>query len=274
MLTRRLAQVVSLILYNCNLISDIPAKYINSKFCVPGLNCRYCPAAVAGCPLNFLQRLFAGGFRNLPYLALGWMLLLALAFGRLICGWLCPFGLLQDLLDKIPAPKIPKSAWTKRLSYLKYGILAAFIVVLPFAYHMQGKRFLAFCHWVCPNLRFSNLLMTLASGNSIRSYMIFHYRFAILAAIILLAVFMFRPFCRFICPLGAFYGLFNKVALFSVKVDDHKCVHCNACLHTCKMDIQNVGDFECISCGECKTACKFDAIHFGWKRVNIEKINK
>ena len=54
MLTRRLLQLCSAILYNCNLISDLPAKYINSDFCVPGLNCRYCPASVAGCPLNFM----------------------------------------------------------------------------------------------------------------------------------------------------------------------------------------------------------------------------
>lgn len=268
MFTRRLAQICSAILYNCNLITDIPAKYIKSEFCVPGLNCRYCPASVAGCPLNFMQHLFAGGFRNLPIRSLCWLLLLALAFGRLICGWLCPFGLVQDLLDKIPAPKIPKSEWTRRLSYLKYVFLALFIVVFPFVFHMQGKRFLAFCHWVCPNLRFTNLLMTLASGGSIKSYMIYNYRFVILAAIIVLAIFMFRPFCRFICPLGAFYGLFNKVALLSVKVDESKCVHCNACLRTCKMDIKKVGDYECISCGECKEACKFGAIRFGWEKIN------
>ncbi|MBQ9635679.1 MAG: 4Fe-4S binding protein [Acidaminococcaceae bacterium] len=263
MLTRRLAQLCSAILYNCNLISDIPAKYINSEFCVPGLNCRYCPASVAGCPLNFMQRLFAEGLENLPIRILCWLLLLALAFGRLICGWLCPFGLVQDLLDKIPTPKIQKSEWTRRLSYLKYILFAVFVVAVPFGFYLGGKRVLAFCQYVCPNMPFSNFFMTLATGGTIRPYMIYNYRFLILAAVILLSVFMFRPFCRFICPLGAFYGLFNKVALLSVKVDDEKCVHCNACLRTCKMDIKKVGDHECISCGECKQACKFGAIHFG-----------
>ena len=220
MLTRRLAQFCSAILYNCNLISDIPAKYINSEFCVPGLNCRYCPASVAGCPLNFMQRLFAEGMENLPIRMLCWLLLLALAFGRLICGWLCPFGLAQDLLDKIPAPKIQKNEWTRRLSYLKYILFAVFIVAVPFGFYLGGKRALAFCQYVCPNMPFSNFFMTLATGGAIRPYMIYNYRFLILAAVILLSVFMFRPFCRFICPLGAFYGLFNKAALLSVKVDD------------------------------------------------------
>ena len=269
MFSRRLAQLCSAILYNCNLISDIPAKYINSQFCVPGLNCRYCPASVAGCPLNFMQRLFAKGLGNFPVRVACWLLLLALAFGRLICGWLCPLGLVQDLLDKIPTKKIQKSEWTRRLSYLKYVILVVFVVALPLGYQLAGKRVLAFCRWVCPNLPFTNSLMTLFAGGSFRPHMFYSSRFAILAAVILLSVFLFRPFCRFICPLGAFYGLFNKVALLSVKVDESKCVHCNACLRTCKMDIKKVGDCECISCGECKAACKFGAIRFGWERKKL-----
>ena len=125
---------------------------------------------------------------------------------------------------------------------------------------------MAFCQYVCPNLPFSNFLMTLSSGGSIRPYMLLNYRFAILAAVIVLSVFLFRPFCRFICPLGAFYGLFNRIALLSVKLDESKCVHCNACLRTCKMDIRKVGDCECISCGDCKAACKFGAVRFGWEK--------
>lgn len=266
MFTRRLLQICSAILYNCNLISDLPAKYINSDFCVPGLNCRYCPASVAGCPMRFMQRLFADGPIHLSVRVLCWLLLLAVVFGRFICGWLCPFGLVQDLLDKIPAPKIKKSEWTRRLSYFKYVFFVVFIVAVPLGYHLAGKRFMAFCHWVCPNLPFSRFLMTLSAGATIHPYMFLDYNFAILAAVIVLSVFLFRPFCRFICPLGAFYGLFNKIALLSVKMDESKCVHCNACLRTCKMDIRKVGDCECISCGDCKAACKFGAIRFGWEK--------
>jgi len=276
MFTQRLTQLCSAILYNCGLIGEIPARYISSGYCVPGLNCRYCPASIAGCPLQFMQRLFAGGPANLPVRAVCWLLLLALAFGRMTCGWLCPFGLLQDLLDKIPAPKIKKNKWTRRLCCLKYGILAVCIVMIPLVFYLEGHRVLAFCRYLCPNRDFSNMMMLLATGGRIRSYMIINYRFVILAVILLLAIFLFRPFCRFICPLGAFYGFFNKIALLPVKVDEAKCVHCNACLQACKMDIRKVGDRECISCGECKTVCKFDAIHFGWelnhkKNVCIDK---
>ena len=139
-------------------------------------------------------------------------------------------------------------------------------MAFPLGYQLAGKRFLAFCHWVCPNLPFTNTIMTVLRGSSFRPYMFYSSRFAILVAVIILSVFLFRPFCRFICPLGAFYGFFNKIALLPVKVDESKCVHCNACLRACKMDIKKVGDHECISCGDCKAACKFDAIHFGWEK--------
>ena len=135
MVTRRLLQICSAILYNCNLISDLPAKYINSDFCVPGLNCRYCPASVAGCPLNFMQRLFADGLARLPLRVLCWLLLLALAFGRFICGWLCPFGLVQDILDKIPAPKIKKNEWTRPSVYVSQ---------LPFRHSGGGNHIICF----------------------------------------------------------------------------------------------------------------------------------
>lgn len=130
----------------------------------------------------------------------------------------------------------------------------------------RGKTVYGFLPLGLSQPAFFNFLMTLSTGGSIRPYMFLNYRFAILAAVIILSVFLFRPFCRFICPLGAFYGLFNKIALLSVKLDESKCVHCNACLRTCKMDIRKVGDHECISCGDCKAACKFGAIRFGWEK--------
>jgi len=77
------------------------------------------------------------------------------------------------------------------------------------------------------------------------------------------SVFIFRLFCRFICPLGALYGLFNKLSVFGVKVDSDKCTHCGLCLNHCKVDIKEVGDQECISCGECIGVCPTQAI--GWK---------
>jgi polyferredoxin len=77
---------------------------------------------------------------------------------------------------------------------------------------------------------------------------------------ILWSIFMFRPFCRFFCPLGAIYSFFNKSAIFGIKVDSTKCTHCNACVNFCKMDTLEINDRECIRCGECKSQCHFNAI--------------
>lgn len=151
MLLRRLAQIGSAILYNANIISDIPAKYINSGLCVLGMNCMYCPAAVTGCPLGMTQRIFSGGLKRIPLGIIACLLLFGLLFGRLVCSWLCPFGLLQDMLDKAPLPKIKKSRWTRWLSYLKYVIGIVFVIVLPLLYfYTSNKQVQAFCQNLCP----------------------------------------------------------------------------------------------------------------------------
>ena len=263
MLLRRLAQLGSAILYNANIISDIPAKYINSGLCVPGMNCMYCPAAVTGCPLGMAQRIFSGGLRSIPLGIVACLLLFGLLFGRLVCGWLCPFGLLQDLLDKAPFPKIKKSRWTRRLSYLKYIIGIVFVIVLPLLYfYASNKQVQAFCQNLCPVNALTMELFTISYGSFSLSTLL-HGGGLVLLPVLLSGLFIFRPYCRFLCPLGAFYGLFNRYALLSVKLDEAKCRHCGACMRVCPMDCQKVGDRECISCGNCINACKFGAICSG-----------
>jgi thiol-disulfide isomerase/thioredoxin/Fe-S-cluster-containing hydrogenase component 2 len=76
------------------------------------------------------------------------------------------------------------------------------------------------------------------------------------------SVFIYRFFCRVLCPLGALYGLFNKFAFFGIKLDRPKCVDCGKCISKCKMDIKEVGDHECINCGECISVCPTKAIEW------------
>ena len=85
--------------------------------------------------------------------------------------------------------------------------------------------------------------------------------------IILLSVLFYRPFCKWLCPLGAFYALFNKVSLLNYKVDEDKCISCGKCSRTCKMDVdirKNTSHTECIRCGACIKACPTDAISVRW----------
>lgn len=75
----------------------------------------------------------------------------------------------------------------------------------------------------------------------------------------------YRPFCKWLCPLGAFYALLNKVSLFQMRVDTHKCVSCGACAKACKMDVditKTPNHAECIRCGMCMKACPTDAIQY------------
>ena len=105
--------------------------------------------------------------------------------------------------------------------------------------------------------------MTAATLGSLAGAL-FSWKVLVLAVILLSACFLYRSFCRFLCPLGAVYSLFAPVALLGVKVDHDVCTDCKLCVHTCKMDVRHVGDMECIQCGECMKECGVDAIH--WKK--------
>ena len=89
--------------------------------------------------------------RKLPFYILGVLLLFGVTMGRTICGFLCPFGLVQELLYKIPVPKIKKNRVTQELSKVKYVILAVFVVILPVVFKAaSGLPVPAFCKYICP----------------------------------------------------------------------------------------------------------------------------
>jgi len=258
---RRLTQVVTAVLYNCNITGFAEGKIYkgNTKqACVPGLNCYSCPGAIGSCPIGSLQSQLVASKLRFPYYVLGLMLLFGILLGRFICGFMCPFGLIQELLYKIPTPKLKKNSATTILSYLKYVILIVFVVLIPIIFHLPG-----FCKYICPAGTLEGGIVIGLLDHSIRKLFgkLFAWKLGVLIIILISSVFCFRVFCRFICPLGAFYSLFNRVALFKMVVDEHKCVNCGACKSFCKMDIGKVGDRECIQCGECREVCHACAIY-------------
>ena len=95
---------------------------------------------------------------------------------------------------------------------------------------------------------------------------LFGWKTLVCVAILILCVFLYRAFCRFLCPLGAIYSLFSRVALLAVRVDESLCDNCGACIRVCQMDVKHVGDHECIQCGQCCRACHKNAIYFGKER--------
>lgn len=264
---RRFTQLTAAVLYNFNFRGFADGKIYkgDSKgLCAPGLNCYSCPGAVASCPLGSLQNALVNSRYRAPYYILGTLLLFGLFLGRFICGFLCPFGLLQELLHKLPTPKLRKSRVTRAFSYVKYVLLVLLVIAIPLWKFAPG-----FCKYICPAGTFEAGLPLTFKNKMLRNMTgaLFSRKVLILVLIAVCCVICFRAFCRFVCPLGAIYSFFHPVSFFGVKVDPNRCTHCDACVHHCPMDIRKVGDRECIHCGTCSEICPVGAIHFGIRDV-------
>lgn len=269
---RRLIQLYAALLYNANLKGFIEGQIYTGKtknICVPGLNCYSCPAAAGACPLGALQNALASSRHRAPYYVIGLLLLFGLTLGRLICGFLCPFGLIQELLYKIKTPKIKKSRYTRILSYLKYVILTVFVVIIPLAYAVKSLPLPAFCKYICPAGTMEGAIGLLSNPVNADKFsmlgILFTRKFVIMIFILTVCIFCYRAFCRFLCPLGAIYGFFCRIALLGVRLNPEVCTGCGLCVKKCKMDVRHIGDHECIQCGECMKVCPVHAIE--WKGI-------
>lgn len=237
--------------------------------CVPGLNCYSCPGAAGACPIGSFQAVVGSSKFRFSYYITGFLILLGVLLGRFICGFLCPFGWLQELLHKIPGKKLSTKK-LKPLTYLKYAILLLAVVLLPaIVVNDLGMGDPFFCKYICPQGVLEGAIPLAAVNEGIRSALgsLFNWKLAILIVVVILSILFYRPFCKWICPLGAFYALMNKVSLFGIKVDEHKCVSCGKCARVCKMDVdvtKTPNHTECIRCGKCITACPTDAIKFNY----------
>ena len=271
---RKLIQLYSALLHNANLKGFANGKIYQGptkNVCAPGLNCYSCPGATGACPLGSLQNALGASEKRTPYYVVGIILLFGILLGRVICGVLCPFGLIQELLYKIKTPKLKKNRFTRVLSYFKYVLLVFLVVIVPVLYGLRNVPLPGFCKYVCPagtiEGAFGLLSNKINEGELARLGPLFTWKFAITVSVIVGAVFIYRVFCRFICPLGALYGFFNKFAILGIKLEKPKCVDCGLCISKCKMDIREVGDHECISCGDCVDICPTKAISWRGKKI-------
>lgn len=263
---RKILQVIAFGFSNAHLLNFRSGWIYQGKwkyFCNPGLNCYSCPAASFACPIGALQAV--GGSRDFSFsfYVTGLLLAFGVVFGRAVCGFLCPFGLLQELLHKIPSPK-----WKlkKEFLYIKYIVLVVFVLLLPIVvtdYMGMGKP--AFCQYICPAGTLEGGVFLLAVHEGLRKSIgaLFTLKMAVLAVTILGSILIYRFFCRILCPLGAIYGLFNKISIFHLEVDEHKCNGCGKCSRICKMEVNPVErpqSAECIRCGACVDVCPQGAV--------------
>ena len=237
--------------------------------CVPGLNCYSCPGAVGSCPIGSLQSFLSGLKFRFPYYVVGLLLFFGAVLGRAVCGLLCPFGLLQELLYLIPGvPKKNRFPGDKALRYLKYVVLVLLVVVLPLCFALTPF----FCKYLCPSGTVAGLLLALRD-KLVRAQLggIFLWKASLLVLIVAACLFLWRPFCKYLCPLGAIYGLFNKFALYRMDLDKESCIHCGKCARACRMCVdpsQSPNSPECVRCGDCVKACPAKALKLGFKHKN------
>jgi len=263
-------QAVWALLSNSYLAGFLYGKIYQGKLknlCVPGLNCYSCPGALGSCPIGSMQAVIGSRNYKFTFYVAGFLMFTGALFGRFVCGWLCPFGLIQDLLHKIPfIKKIGSFPGDKLLRKMKYVILVVVVILLPmFLVDMLGQGAPYFCKYICPagTLEGGTLLVIL--NKSLRNAVgwLYVWKNVILILTIILSIIIYRPFCKYICPLGAIYSVFNPVSLFKYRVDTDKCISCGKCKEVCKMQIdpaRNIDSPECIRCGICKNNCPVGAI--------------
>lgn len=260
-------QATATLVQNANLkgfltgsIFEGPTKSV----CVPGLNCYSCPGAIGACPIGALQSHLASMKFKFPYYIAGFLIFFGAVLGRAVCGFLCPFGFFQDLLYKIPFYKKNRFRIDKYLRYLKYIILLLLVIILPLTFDLIPF----FCKYVCPSGTVAGIWLAAVDSN-IRSVLgpLFSWKLILLLIFIVLGLIIRRPFCKYICPLGAIYGFFNRISVYRMALDKDKCINCGACAKACMMNVdpaKNPNSMECIRCGECVDACPHKALQMGF----------
>lgn len=267
---RKWIQAAAALLTNIHLPNFLKGSIYRGKgklACAPGLNCYSCPAASGSCPIGAFQAVVGGSKFSFSYYVTGILIFFGVLLGRFICGFLCPFGWFQELLHKLPGKKLSTKN-LRPLTFIKYAILLLMVVLLPaFAVNDLGMGEPFFCKYLCPQGVLEGAIPLSVVNSGIRAALgkLFAWKFGILLSFILLSVFIYRPFCKWICPLGAFYALLNKVSLVGMRVDESRCISCGRCARACKMDVdvtKTPDHSECIRCGMCVDACPTKAVHF------------
>jgi len=237
------------------------------SICLPGLNCYSCPGALGACPIGSLQTTLTAAEYKIALYVSGFLIAVGAALGRFVCGFLCPFGWIQELIHKIPFPKkYKKLPGEKILRWLKYPILLLFVILLPmFFVDVTGIGKPWFCAYICPAGTLEAGIPLVLANAALRQTLGFLYtwKLLILAILLFLSLIVWRPFCRYICPLGAIYGFFNPIALVRHKVDQNKCTSCGACNKACPMALpvqQKPNAPDCVRCGKCREACPENAL--------------
>ena len=183
-------------------------------------------------------------------------IVLAVIGNKMICGWACPFGSLQELLYSIPIlPGIKRKKLPFALTNTVRTGLFVTMLLLLFGV-IGGLKGTVIYHYVNPFNLFNRDFET----------------FSILLTVVLASVgalIVYRPFCQFICPFGLVSWIAERFSIMRVRVDRDKCTECGACIRACPLDAAkgrvHARRFpaDCFSCARCLNVCPVDAIQYG-----------
>jgi ferredoxin-type protein NapH len=220
------------------------------------LNCHACPAAIFACPIGAMQH--SGTIRQVPIYVLGALGIVAILIGRLSCGWFCPFGFLQDQLYRLRTPKI---TIRRNVTWIRYVVLVVLVGILPVITYK-----LWFCR-LCPAGTLEAGIPVVLTDAAVRDRIdwFFALKLGILALFLAAMVTIKRPFCRFVCPLGACYSPFNRHSFLQLEVDHESCDKCGRCREVCPVDIdisEDANSSQCIRCLECAKICPVSAVQY------------
>jgi ferredoxin-type protein NapH len=253
---RSLVQVLAAIALTTN-VSGISM----GNACIPILYCEACSLSWLGCPVGIMSAAIA--FHEIPWLVLAIVFGSALVVGRWFCGWICPSGLIQDWLYKIPGRKIGIPRWTR---FIKYAVLVGPVIII--AYYFTRESLYSFCSW-CPTATASVVIPQALQFQSLEwGWDVL--RLGILALVLVMAVLNHRSFCKVLCPIGAMVSLFSRFSWLAIRLDAKRCGGCRKCDRECPMDVDVTArkdsgkrvnsDPECINCLSCEDACARTAI--------------
>lgn len=270
---RSLVQALGALILNGNWKSFLDGTIYKGNLkhvCLPVLNCYSCPGALGACPIGSLQAVPNSAQFNFSYYVVGLIALFGITMGRWFCGWLCPFGWIQELLHKIPIKKVkPNKKIHQKAIWLKYVLLILFVIALPLLTQDRfGMSYPAFCKFICPAGTLEAGIPLLIANPALRQLvgLIFSWKVLLLLITVIGSILIFRFFCKYACPLGAIYGMFNKISFYHMECSAN-CIECKRCARVCKMQVEpykTPNSPECIRCGECIEVCPVNALKLGF----------
>lgn len=200
---------------------------------------------------KFLQRIYWSSMILLAVYLIGTIFL-----GRIFCGYICPFGSIQEWIYKIarklhiPQFELPEK-FDKYLRYIKYLVL---LIIVYYSFYLGDLVFRNYDPY--------NALMHF--GNEFTDKTI---AYTLLGIVLLLSLFSKNIWCRYFCPLGAFFGITKKFSFLKLKRDNNTCIKCNACDIVCPAnlpvkDLDIVTSADCISCSQCVGKCPKSSLSY------------